>query len=127
MATAPDPRRLAARRRAEAFKALRWVVLDGDRELEFRPADMTGLDSAELVRQAGFGELELIGRLSPTSQDLGAVAAVVWLARRRLEPQLTYAEVAGSIRLGGETVVAFSDEDDDVGGDAVPLDAAAAG
>ena len=125
MAKAPDPRRLAAQRRAEAYKSLRWeVLIDGGPELEWLPSQMTGLDSAELQRQAGFSERDLIGRLAPDRMDLAAAAAVVWLARRHAGEQVTYDEVAAGLTLGDETVVTMADIDGE-GGTVVPLNEAA--
>jgi hypothetical protein len=110
MAKAPNPRRLAAKKRAEAAQNYRLALILDDNEWVFRLADVTATDVADLRRATGWRVLDLVRELSTqgTYPEPDAIAAAVWLARRQAgERDLPYESVAQGVTVGSEYEASF--------------------
>lgn len=70
------------------------VTVDGtDYDLDF--SDLTGIDAKDFRREVG---IPLAAVLAETQDpDIDVIAGLVWLARRKTQPSLTYTEVAAGI------------------------------
>lgn len=108
MATAPDPRRLAARQKAEAAQAMRWVVDLGDEQVTFRMADVTALDVGALRKVAGMSVSEAI--LLASAGEIDGVAALIWLARRQAGEKPSWPQIAESLTLDHEIIITPEDQ-----------------
>lgn len=110
MATAPNPRQMAAQRRAEAFANFRVVIVVDGAEHVFRLAEVTAIDVADLRRALGISPTDLAGELS-VLPDADRAAAAVWLARRQAgERRLEYETVAEKFKVGMAVSVHHEDE-----------------
>jgi hypothetical protein len=70
------------------------LTIDG-KPLEIFFNEYTGLESRAFRQTMGFSILDVLGTLSRRElPDLDVLACMVWLVRRRTEPDLTYEEVA---------------------------------
>ena len=117
MATAPNPRQLAAKRRAEAFSNFRVIITVDSTQHTFRMAEVTAIDVADLRRALGITPPQLAGDLG-VLPDADRAAAAVWLARRQAgERSLDYETVAASFTLGQAVSARHEDdpEEDDGG------------
>lgn len=110
MAKAPDPRRLSAKKRAEAAQNYRLNILLDGVEHVFRLADVTAPDVAALRQATGWRVLNLVSELSIPNgfPEPDAIAAAVWLARRQAgERDLPYEDVAAAVKVGSEYEASF--------------------
>lgn len=118
MATAPDPRRLAAERRAEAARNARFVLnVDGDKYV-FRLGDVTATDVRELRNQAGMSVPEMAAQtqdLASSFWDIDSAAALIWMARRQMgELTVPFREVADGLRMDQVIEIRHEDTPEDV-------------
>lgn len=113
MASAPDPRRVAAETRAEVARWQRWVILvDGDKHV-FRMGDVTASDVRELRQQSGMAIPQVVSQAEDLGSffwDIDSSAALIWMARRQAgERDLRFSEVADTLRL--DQVIEIRHED----------------
>lgn len=114
MASAPDPRKLASQQRAEVARWSRWVItIDDGAPMTFRLGEVTALDTLELRRQASMNVAQILVQaemIAGTVWDIDATAALIWMARRQAgDTDLTFVDVAGSLRL--DQVIEIRHED----------------
>ena len=81
------------------------VSVDGQKwVLDF--SDLTAIDAKDFRREVGFPLASVLS--GGEAEDLDVYAGLVWLARRKDEPKLTFAEVAATITMN--TDLGFDDE-----------------
>ena len=108
MATAPDPRKIAAQQRADDAKNMRYVVSVDDTDYVFRFGEMTARDVRDLRRE-GLTIVNLLQGLRVA--DFDYLAAVIWMARRQAgEPNLSLDRVESEIRL--DQAISTKDENE---------------
>lgn len=114
MANAPDPRKLAAEKRAEVARWQRWVITVNDQPpVVFRLGDLTASLVRELRQQTGMNIPEMLvqAEFQPGSMwDIDSTAALIWMGRRQAGDAVTFADVADDLRL--DQVINICHEDD---------------
>lgn len=103
MATAPDPKRLAAKQKAETARAFRYVIDLGDEEVVFRMADVTALDVGALRKVSGLGPHEAL--ILAMTGEIDGMAAMIWLARRQAGERPSWPQIAESLTLDHEIIM----------------------
>lgn len=103
MATAPDPRRVAAERQAEANRNFRIVLTHNGQGYTFRLGEVTALDVRALREAAGTNPVEAVN--DAMAGDLTALASVIFLARRQEGGSPSWAEIAGTLTMGDTYVI----------------------
>lgn len=96
MAQPQSKRKPAVKQQAKQVEPGISISID-DTEYVIRMSDMTGLDAKDFRAQVGMTLTSVFFGQVP--QDIDTLAGLIWLARRRTEPGLTYRQVAGSINL----------------------------
>lgn len=112
MAKAPDPRKLAAEKRAEVARNSRYVVTVDGESFTFRLGEVTAVDVRELRREAGMGVPEMVAQAefqAGSIWDIDSAAALIWMARRQAGDLVPFSEVAESLRL--DQVIEIRHED----------------
>lgn len=77
---------------------------------EIHFGELSGLDVRALRKQTGYTTFNLLQLVFDGQTDVDVFAAFVWLARRAGgERELTYEDVAGSVRWGEKNTIEFVD------------------
>lgn len=108
MAEAPDPRRLAAERRAELARNLRYRITVDGTEYVFRLGDVTARQVRALREEAGMQVPELVRQvvIEEATWDIDCTAGMIWLARLQAGETVPFAAVLDALRLDQVLVVA---------------------
>lgn len=112
MAEAPDPRRLAAERRAEAARNLRYRITVDDAEYVFRLGDVTARHVRALRDEAGMRIPDLVRQVvdPEATWDIDCTAGMIWLARLQAGDRVSFDYVLGELRL--DQILTVADEDE---------------
>lgn len=99
-----------------AAMTLSWVV-EGKR-YEIEVMDLNGLEWRDMKRETGLSEANLLRGALLEPADIEAVAAFVWVWRRREQPKLAYDDVLRTINLR----VLIPEDAEEPAGDEAPTD-----
>lgn len=116
MASALNPRALAAQQRSEAFVNYRIVLTLDGQDFTFRLGDLNALEVRALRREAQMTVPEMTRGVE--EQETDCVAALVWLSRRQAgERGLTFEQVASRVTAGQTVTVRHEDDPEPEGED----------